>query len=781
MKKFQLFLLLMITAFCLNAGIIEKTYYFNDHHVKQLDEYQLIQFEGAMMTGIPGEPSLPYFAVKLLLPPGEVATSIEFICEEEIQLPGYYHIYPQQSSSPLSIPGQNGFLKNQEVYINNSDYPIQQTGNLTTSYLNGFAFAISSFTPITYNPVTGNVLLATQVKIKVKTASNEQSNDALNNLQYSTLIKNRIQKFAQNPSLYSQYPSNSKTENDYQLLIITPTQFENDFNDLMETYLIRGIRSELVTRETISSSVTGQDIQEKIRNYIIQEYQDHSIEFVLLGGDVEHIPHRGFYCYVQSGSGYDDDNIPADLYYSALDGTWDDDNDGIWGEIGEEDLLPEVAVGRFSFSNINELNNMINKTLMYQNEPVLGEFNNALMAGEWLYSNPVTYGSDYLELLIGFHDDNGYATYGIPEDYNFEKLYEINQSWGSNDLITAINSGKQFIHHVGHANSNYVAYMYNSDITNSNFYGANGIDHNFTIMQSHGCICGAFDDNDCIMEKMVSIENFAVAVVGNSRYGWFNEGQTEGPAQHLHREMVDALYHEKLNHIGQAFVESKIQTAPWVTAPGQWEEGALRWNFYDINILGDPTLCVWTDEPMGIEVDYESIIPIEVSETEVTVNSNGLPVEDLCCSVLKDGVLHGMAITNVSGVAQIEFDPVFTSGGEAELVVSGNNCLPEILPIVISQGGSTGVVENYIKEFNIFPNPVKDHFSIEYALAAESDVTIYLFNKLGQTIEIMHNSKIQNPGIHRLEFSKPELNQGIYFVSIKSSTFSATRKLIITK
>ncbi len=118
--------------------------------------------------------------------------------------------------------------------------------------------------------------------------------------------------------------------------------------------------------------------------------------------------------------------------------------------------------------------------------------------------------------------------------------------------MNEINSGKQFVHHVGHANSNYVAYMSNSDITNANFSGANGIDHNFTIMQSAGCICGAFDDNDCIMEKMVNIQNFAVAVIGNSRYGWFNEGQTEGPAAHLHREMVDAMYHEKMNMIGSS-------------------------------------------------------------------------------------------------------------------------------------------------------------------------------------------------------------------------------------
>jgi len=265
------------------------------------------------------------------------------------------------------------------------------------------------------------------------------------------------------------YPNESKNSDDYQLLIITPSQFESDFQDLVNIYQDRGLVAQIATKETINSTGSGQDLQEKIRNYITEEYQEHNVEFVLLGGDVEHIPYRGFYCYVQSGSGYTDNNIPADLYYSALDGNWNTDNDNNWGEPGEDDLLPDIAVGRFSFSNASELENMLNKTISYQNNPVLGEFNDAVLAGEWLYSNPVTYGSDYLELLIGHWDENGYETWGIPETYNFSKLYEANQSWGASDLMAQINSGRQFIHHVGHANSTYVAYMNNSDITNNNF------------------------------------------------------------------------------------------------------------------------------------------------------------------------------------------------------------------------------------------------------------------------------------------------------------------------
>ncbi|HPE58284.1 MAG TPA: C25 family cysteine peptidase [Bacteroidales bacterium] len=659
-----------------NAGIVEKTYQYSDFTIQQEQDYQLIQIDGLLLTGLVGEPALPYQDVKLMLPPGERAVSIEFIGSDEMVLPGSYTIYPQQPSRPLSEPGNGIFQKNETLYQWNGSYPAQSTGQLQTDYLNGYAIAISSFTPVKYNPATGLVSVYQQVKIRIETEPASKSSFALQNLSSSERIKSRVSRFVQNEAMMKAYPSKAKSGDNYDMLIITPAQFENEFQEIIDLYLQRGILVHVVTKEAINSEVSGQDLVEKIRNYIIDQYQNNGVEYILLGGDVEHVPYRGFYCYVESGSGYEDSNIPADLYYSALDGNWNDDNDNRWGEIGEDDLLPEIAVGRFSFSNLTELNSMIHKTTSYQDNPVLGEFNEVTLAGEWLYSNPLTYGSDYLELLIGYQNENGYETWGIPETYNYHKLYESTGSWSAADLRNQINSGRQFVHHVGHANSNYVAYMSNGDITNANFAGANGVDHNYTFFISHGCICGAFDDSDCIMEKMASIDNFAVAVIGNSRYGWFNEGQTEGPGAHLNREMVDAMYHEKINHLGVAFVEMKIQTAPWVTAPGQWEEGALRWNFYDINILGDPAVSVLTAEPISISTNYQGSIPIGVSSTDVSVSSEGTPMENFMCVVIKDGVIYGKGLTDASGIATITFDPVFSEVGEAQLVVSGYNCLP---------------------------------------------------------------------------------------------------------
>ena len=683
MRKLQITLLLTLFAFAVNAGIVEKIYRFNEYKVLKGEKYQAIRFENTLLTGHTGEPVLPYSQVSIMLPPGESAVSIEFTGEDETVIPGYYTLYPRQQSRTLNDDSPANFIKNEKVYSTDSFYPAKSTGELLTQFMNGYSFAVSTFTPMKYNPVTGEVTFYKSVKIKITTQPTSAASKALQNLSSTQMVKEKVLRFAQNTKMISQYPADNKSADDYQLMIITTAQYENNFDDLMAMYIDRGIKSEVVTKEYITANMTGQDVQEKIRNYIIQEYQDHNVEYVLLGGDVELIPYRGFYCYVQSGSGYEDNGIPADLYYSGLDGTWNDDNDNHWGEPGEDDLLPDVAVARFPFSNTTELNNLKHKSISYQNNPVLGEFTSPLLAGEYLYSNPETWGKDYLELLIGYHDDNGYTTIGIPEDQNIETMYEHDQSWGGSDLIAKINSGKQFVHHVGHASETYVAHLSNGDITNSNFSGANGVDHNYTFLQTHGCDCGAFDFNDCILEKMVTIQNFAVAVMGNSRYGWFNEGQTEGPAAHLHREMVDALYHEKINHLGAAFVECKTQTASWVTAPGQWEEGALRWNFYDLNILGDVAVSVLTDEPVSIQTTYENAIPVGVTSTNVSVTSGGSPMENFTCTIVKDGEIYGTGYTDASGNAVINFDPVFTEVGDAQLIVSGYNCLPTYYDVQI--------------------------------------------------------------------------------------------------
>ncbi len=687
MKKIFIFQLLLAISFALPADVIEKAYHFSNLQISEANGFHVIRFNDAMQTGLSGEPMLPYFSVSLILPPGHIARSIEIIPGEEVFLDGVYLIYPMQNVQPISEGGSGIFIKNEAVYLKDGIYPEKMTGQLSTSFLNGYSIAMSAFTPVKYNPAKGKLSYFKSVNIRIITIQDNKAEIALQNLNSSENVIERFGRMVQNMEALSVYPVRDNQSNGYQLLIITPSQFENAFHPLTELYKTRGIIAEVATTEIIYSTMPGLDNPEKIRNYIIQEYQNHGVEYVTLGGDVEHIPYRGFYCTVQSTSVYTDNNIPSDLYYSALDGNWNPDSDNLWGEIGEEDLLPEIGVGRMSFTSLTELNVMLNKMINYQAEPVIGELRNPLLAGEFLWSDPETYGSDYLNLLIGFQDDNGYETTGIPTDHTIEFLYDENGKWTQAAIIQKINEGHSFIHHIGHANTTYAMRLSNPDITDANFQSVNGITHNFTLVYSQGCKCGAFDNNDCIAERMLNINNFAVAVVMNSRYGWFNEGQTEGPSAHLHREFADALYHQKESHIGMAHTISKIETAPWVNAPGQWEQGALRWCFYDCNVLGDAALNIWTDEPIEIITNLPDTISLAATTVSVTVLQDNSPVEDLSCVFIKEGIIYGTAKTNAAGLAEIIFTTPLADTGQATIYVSGYNCLLHKYTVFVAPGG----------------------------------------------------------------------------------------------
>ena len=696
MKKASLILFALMVSLFASAQTIEKTYYLGQPSVSQIQGYEQIQFTDCMQSALAGQPSLPWHSVSLMLPQGTEAVSIEVELSDFQTMEGRHNLYPYQSALTYSDPVRKQFEKDEALYASKSSYPAQAYGQLTTQYLNGVGFAFSAFTPVQYVPGTGEVRYATKATVRITTGA--AKSDQTRRLWLNGDNATRAMRLAQNPEMLQTYNSRGRTMGGYDLLVVTTQQYASAFDEYVAFYQARGLRTRITDLETITSTMEGRDNAEKLRNYIIQEYEDNGIMMVNLAGDVPAIPYRGFYCDVLSGGDHKTDNdIPADLYYAALDGSWNDNDNNRWGEIGEDDLLPEIGIGRMCFSNQSELDNMLHKAMTYQTEPVLGEFRDVIMAGEHLYDEPyLSNGSQYLELLIGMHDDNGYTTTCIPEDYNFTRLYEEEGTWSGSNLRNAINQGTQYVHHDGHANTNYVAGWTNGDITNSNFSGVNGVDHNYTFFHTSGCICGDFS-SDCILERMTKIANFAVATFGNSRYGWFNEGQTEGPAIHLHRETEDAYYHDRIPYGGMALREGKIETAPWVTAPGQWEEGALRWNFYDLNMMGDVAVSPWHDEPFTPNVNHANELLVGLTSTDVTVtDANGNGLMNFRCALFHGEDMIGLGYTDETGNVTIEFPEPINFVDEISLVVTGCDAWHQSLPIHSIPGDCAYVIyDNY--------------------------------------------------------------------------------------
>ena len=105
------------------------------------------------------------------------------------------------------------------------------------------------------------------------------------------------------------------------------------FQRLADWKTKKGIKTEIRTTDWILANYTGEDDPAAIRNYL-KTLPDSSVKYVLLGGDTDIIPCRFAYAMscsagIQPGR---EDTMPSDLYYADLQGSWDLDNDGSYGE-----------------------------------------------------------------------------------------------------------------------------------------------------------------------------------------------------------------------------------------------------------------------------------------------------------------------------------------------------------------------------------------------------------------------------------------------------------------
>ena len=163
-----------------------------------------------------------------------------------------------------------------------------------------------------------------------------------------------------------------------EMLIITPDNqsFIDAVTPLMEWKTEKGVKTIILSNFSL---YPGIDDAEKIRNMIKWYHNKENIRWVLLAGDAQDdlIPIRKVYnpdvlrwedgrSETVGGEYYK----PTDYYYADLNGTWNSDGDGNWGEsptnpdnpnnpdnaygLDEISWDPEVYVGRFPADNAHE-------------------------------------------------------------------------------------------------------------------------------------------------------------------------------------------------------------------------------------------------------------------------------------------------------------------------------------------------------------------------------------------------------------------------------------------
>jgi len=89
-------------------------------------------------------------------------------------------------------------------------------------------------------------------------------------------------------------------------------------------------------------------------------------------------------------------------------------------------------------------------------------------------------------------------------------------------------------------------------------------------------------------------------------------------------------------------------------------------------------------------------------------------------------------------------------------------------------------IPNQFALYQNYPNPFNPSTVIEYDLPKSSNVTLKVFNLLGQKIKTLVN-KFQRAGEYSVEFNGANLSSGIYFYELKTKNYMSIKKLVLLK
>ena len=331
------------------------------------------------------------------------------------------------------------------------------------------------------------------------------------------------------------------------------------------------------------------DTAAKIRNFIRYAHSSLKTKYVLLGGDAEFIPYRCFYGYIPDWSAGKvvksiEASIVSDLYYCALNGTWNADCDERFGEEptfsieDEADFSAEVLVGRAPINDEHEVNVFVNKVISYETSE---KPNNVQLHQS--YTNP-----QHIPDTIKVTE---ICQQWIPNNYQIYELFERDGLVTVEQWTNAFSTPEKLIlFHVGNGYNDGLYSWYQlswngQERIKFNVLNAGGLSNSFyPIHISISCLTGDFSENECLAEELLLTRNGGPsACIANSEVGVISRDDAGAYSAEFFEEIFKNIFHGSNQHLGEIMQSAKEQFS--CIAP---TDRKYRWCFYEINLLGDP-------------------------------------------------------------------------------------------------------------------------------------------------------------------------------------------------
>lgn len=379
----------------------------------------------------PGAPNIPNRKISIALPPGALIESVEFHgAREKI---GQIEILPAQPARPLAQ--DNEVMKSIQTWY---EYNKKKHEFSKTIYPESFGTLLSKGGLRKYTIVdilchhfaidqsTSDLMYAPNINVQIHYRLPDKNSERArfweslrNDITGDKIAEKTIYNYEQAKQWY--YTDTPHRANGYYIII--PATLQSSIDTLVVHRQNQGYDVNVTTTEYIEANITGDDLQQKIRNYLRANMAD--IDCVLLVGLLNDLPWRLMVPFNNDPdspwNNVDYSPIPSDLYYAELTDhdtlSWNSDQDTYYGEVYDQNMQPygeddpdyhaDIHLGRIPFSDGTIINEICKKMIAFDINTNVTYKTAPLLAGAIYYfanenngGNQRMDGADFCEQLL---------------------------------------------------------------------------------------------------------------------------------------------------------------------------------------------------------------------------------------------------------------------------------------------------------------------------------------------------------------------------------------------
>lgn len=712
--------------------------------------YTVVDYSGLSVSGEPGEPALPVKDIHFSVPCLAKDFKVTVTENAGITLPVNHSVLPVQQPVRADFSAPPAFERpDAEIYGTDASYPEAIGKVVGEGYYDGDNHIVTvAVSPVSYNPVQGTLRLHTSVTVSLSysivNSVVELSMRPISRPQKSQCGMERVKSMVVNPVQVEKFasvvsgsikPMTVVGVPAYEYCVITNRELAPAFDRLIGWKQQKGYLAGVVCIEDILSCPDFQNGDEvsginddagKLRAYLKYSYSgDGAGKYVLLAGDYSVLPIR--YGRSMDSAMNIDDIIPSDLYFSDLNGNWDADKNGLYGEPSDKvDFNCELLVGRLICSTSEEIFNYTDKLLQYEQDPGKG---NASYLKKAFYSQ--------CDDMLNDKQANQMAeAFSIIFDsqtiFSEEPSYnDVNPTFPTgSQCIEEMNNNYGFFGWYGHGqpggvcvksrNNNggewYAILALENNVFNHKKENGNGLDNLKNagypaVAFSPSCSLAPFDDYNLENCKKYGYDlNYSIGssftvggsyggpiFLGNSRPAYIVSGFS------LQKAIAEYIASDDSYRFSECMSIAKLK-----------ESGIAYQDKLTLNLIGCSELEMWTD------------IPFEYDTSEISVFRKDN------CIIVSGRELYGSKVALTSG--RYGIPELFESSGDiitlqdadpnAVVTVYRHNAIPYVLPVVWQNGEVRSKQYYFTNDVIIGCDVDSGRIKGDYVFTKDADVTI---------------------------------------------------------